>query len=123
MTITTVQTQTTQTAAFTGPSIVVSGITSDWTLKLNVAAMSDSGSSTPLVRFSFEDTVNDFTGSLAGPAISFKGAVSSSADRVASFKKADFPDLRLGVANAELHLKLTNIESGGTVTYSAWLEY
>jgi hypothetical protein len=123
MTITQVQALTTQTAAFTGPSLSVSGITSDWTLKLNVSSMTDSGSSTPLVRFSFEDTVNDFTGSLAGPSVSFKGALSSNADKVVSFKKQDYPDLRIGTASAELHLKLTDIESGGSVTYTAWLEY
>lgn len=122
MTITQVDSQT-KTASFTGTGIDISGITGDWTLKINVSSMSDSGSSTPQVRFAFEDTVNDYTASLAGPTVSFKGALTNVADKVKSFKKQDFPDLRLGTASAQLRLKLSNIESGGSVTYRAWLEY
>jgi hypothetical protein len=121
MTLTQIDSQT-QTAPYTGVGIDTSGITGDWTLKLNVSQLSDSGSAVPLVRFVFEDSINGFTASLSGPAVSFKGALVSSADKVKSFKKQDFPDLRLGVAGATLRLKLSNIEAGGSCTYRAWLE-
>lgn len=122
MTLTQVDSQT-KTAAFTGAGIDISGITGDWTLKINVQSMTDSGASTPQVRFAFEDTVTDYTASLAGPTVSFKGSLSNNADKVKSFKKQDFPDLRLGTSAAQLRLKLAAIESGGSCTYRAWLEY
>ena len=124
MTLTEVQSRVTKTAAFTGAGLDVSGITGDWTLKLQVEALSDSvAATTPVVRFGFEDTVNDYTASLTGPTISFKGTLAKSFDKVKSFKKQDFPDLRLGTGSAQLRLKLLNIESGGSCTYRSWLEY
>ena len=122
MTFLEIQSQITKTAAFTGSGVDISGITGDWTLKLNMSNLADS-STTPIVRFAFEDTVNDYTASLAGPTVSFKGAIAKSYDKVKSFKKQDFPDLRLGTGSAQLRLKLSNIESGGSCTYRAWLEY
>lgn len=123
MTLTAVQAITTQTGAFAGTPIDISGITGNWTLKLQVAALSDSGSATPVCRFAFEDSVNSFTASLAGPTVSFQGALTNVADRVTSFKQQDFPDLRTGVSGALLRLHLTNLENTGSVTYHAWLEY
>lgn len=129
MTLLQIQSSVTKTGAFTGPTIPVSSIVDgagavrDWTLKLHVSAMSDSGSATPVARFAFEDTVNDYTASLTGPTISFLGTIGTSYDKVKSFKRQDFPDLRIGVASAALRLKLLNLESGGSVTYDAWMEY
>ena len=123
MTITTVDTQSAKTATYTGTGISVSGITGDWTLKLQIQSLTTSDASTPVVRMEFDDTVNAFTASIAGPTCSFKGSLSSSADQVRSWKKQDFPDLRLGVANAQLRLSLTNISANTTIAYNAWLEY
>lgn len=122
MTFTQVQAQITKTAAFVGSGVDVSGLTGDWTLKINVSAMSDSATNTPLIRLLFEDTVNSFTAALAGPVVSFKGALFPASDKVHSFKKQDFPDLRLGTASAQLRLSLSNILSTGSITYRAWIE-
>ena len=139
MTLTTVQAQVTKTnastASFKGAGIDISGITGDWTLKVNVAAMADSvTANAPVVRFQFVDTVDDYTHSVVGPTLSFKGTIASSYDRVRSFKKQDFPDLRVGVASAQLRLDMSNLQSyvaGAavpaatttcTTTYSAWIE-
>lgn len=121
MTLTEVQARVTKTAAFTGSGLDVSGITGDWTLKVQVESMAYS-TGTPQCRFAFEDTVNDYTASLAGPTISFKGALTSSADKVKSFKKQDFPDLRLGTGSAQLRLKLSAF-TGDSIVYRSWLEY
>ena len=123
MTILKVQSSVTKTAAFDGLPVAVATITGDWTLKLHAQSLSDSSTTTPLARFSFEDSVNDFTASLAGPTVSFQGTLGTSYDKVKSFKKQDFPDLRLGVGSAELRLRLLDLETAGTVTYDAWLEY
>ena len=130
MTLLEIQARVTKTAAFAGSGIDVSGIVDgsgaikDWTLKLQVEALSDAvAATTPMVRFAFEDTVNDWTASLAGPTISFKGTLAKSFDKVKSFKRQDFPDLRIGVASAQLRLSLTDRVSGDSVTYRAWVEY
>jgi hypothetical protein len=128
MTITQIQALTTQTAAFAGAGVSVSGIVDgsgnprDWTLKLNVQSLSDSGTATPVVRFAFEDTTNAFTAFLAGPTFSFKGSLSPTADMVVAIKRDMFPDLQIGVASAQLRLHLTDIEATGSVTYTSWLE-
>jgi hypothetical protein len=102
----------------------ISGISGDWTIKVQVEALSDSVTSNiPMVRLGFEDTVTDYTASLAGPTIAFKGTLTKSADKVKSFKKQDFPDLRFGTAGAQLRLKVLNLESTGSVTYRAWIEF
>ena len=136
MTLTQVQAQVTKTAAFIGSGIDVSGMTGDWTLKINVSALSDSTTTNvPVVRFGFEDSVlTDFTGALMGPTIDFKGTLVASADKVKSFKKQDFPGLRIGVASGTLRLRLLELSayagsavvptttSTGSCTYRAWVE-
>jgi hypothetical protein len=136
MTLTEVQARVTKTASFVGSSVDVSGMTGDWTLKLQVEALSDSTAvNVPTVRFGFEDAVlADFTGALTGPTIDFKGTLAKSYDKVKSFKKQDFPGLRIGVTSGILRLKLLELSayaSGaviptttttGTCTYRAWVE-
>ena len=128
MTLTQIQALVTKTAAYAGTAINVSGFVDgsgnpvDWTLKINVQALSDSNSAnTPCVRFAFEDSV-DGTTYLAGPTVSFKGTLANSFDKVKSFKKEDFPDLRIGVSNGLLRLHLTDLEATGSCTYQAWME-
>ncbi len=117
MTHTEVQAYVTKTAAFTGSTVDVSGITGDWTLKLQVGALSAGVDA----RFTFEDTVTDFTASLAGPSFSFLGELDLAQDRVKSIKKQDFHSLRLGVTSGFLHLKLASM-GVGSVSYHAWIE-
>ena len=122
MTILPIQALTTQTAAFTGSGVSISGITGDWTLKLQIASLTDTAT-TPSIRLQFTDTVNAFTSTLAGPTFSLQGALSNSADVVFSWKKKDFPDLRFGVSSAQLRMDLTNIDSTATIAYHGWVEY
>jgi hypothetical protein len=122
MTLTEVQSQTTQTGINTGAWLDTSAITTDWTLKINVSALSDSGSATPVVRLGFEDTANYGTAAMAGPSVSFLGKLGPSYDKVKSFKKQDYPDLRMGTAGDMLRLKMLNLEATGSVTYRAWIE-
>lgn len=118
MTLTDVQATVTKTAAFTGTGIDVSGFTGDWTLKIQVQALTANKN----VRFGFVDTVNDFTASVTGPTFSFTGQLAASYDRVKSFKKQAFPDLRLGTASAKLRLDVSRMDSAASVSYKAWIE-
>ena len=122
MTLTAIQSTVTKTAAFTGSNVAINAITGDWTLKVQVQALSDSGSATPSVRITFEDSVDGPT-FISGPSISFIGTIGASYDMVRSFRKADYPDLRFGVSGGLIRAKLANIESTGSCTYYAWMEY
>ena len=122
MTITLIDSQT-QSATFVGTGLSVASITGAWTIKLDLQSLTASDGSTPTARFEFDDTVNSFTASVAGPTASFKGTYGVSFDRVHSWKQQDFPDLRLGTANAQLRLQLTQISANATAQYRAWLEY
>jgi hypothetical protein len=122
MVITQIDSQTGLTAAFVGAGIAISSYTGDWTIALNIQAIVDA-SATPTVRFEFDDSVNSFTGYLCGPTFSAQGAIVSSNDIVKRWRSYDFPDMRFGVSNALLRLQLTNITSGASVSYRAWVEH
>ncbi len=117
MTHTEIQANVTKTAAFTGSTVDVSGFTGDWTLKLQVGALTAGIDA----RFTFEDSINDFTASLAGPSFSILGEIDSAQDKVKSIKRQDFHALRIGTGSGVLHLKLAQM-GVGSVSYHAWLE-
>lgn len=119
MTFTEIQAKVTKTAAFTGSGLDVSGITGDWTIKINVSNMT----AAKKARFSIEDTVNDWTASVAGPTFSVVGALGPTFDKVKSFKKADFPDLRVGTASAQIRLKCSLMDASASSEFRAWIEY
>ena len=119
MTLTEIQARVSKTAAFTGTGVDVSGITGDWTIKLQIESLTTAKN----VRFAFEDTVNDYTASIAGPTFSFKGGLSAASDKVKSFKKADFPSLRLGTGSAQLRLTCSEMDASCTGVWRAWVEY
>lgn len=118
MTLTDIQAQVTKTAAFDGASLDISGVTGDWTIKLQVSALT----AAKKARFIFQDSVDAFSANIGGPAVSVKGAISEDADKVYSFKKQDFPSLRFGTASAVLRLALAEIDSAASVEYRSWLE-
>ena len=122
MTILPIDTQT-QTATYVGSGTSISSITGAWTLKLQIGNLTTTDGSTPTVRFEFDDTVNSFTASLAGPTYSIKGSRTVNSDDVHSWKQQDFPDLRFGTASAQLRLQLSNITANTSCTYHAWVEY
>lgn len=118
MTHTEIQANVTKTAAFTGAGVDVSALGTDWTLKLQVGALTAAA----VARFEFDDTVDSFTTSTSGPTFEIIGKVESSYDHVKSIKKANFPGLRVGVSNAQVKLKLSELSAGASCTYHAWME-
>lgn len=118
MTHTDIQANVTKTAAFVGSGVDVSALGLDWTLKIQVSNLS----SGVIARFEFDDTVNSFTTTAAGPVTEFLGTVDVSYDHVRSFKRNQFPGLAVGISGAKLRLQLSQMSAAGTVTYHAWLE-
>lgn len=120
-----VQALVTKTGTFTGASVAVDNTVvpagTNWTLCLEVQA---SGSSDATYRFEFDDSVNAFVASIPGPTFSSPGGIVNKNSKKWSIRKEDFPDLRIGSANAVLRLALTNLQgTTQSVTYQAWLEY
>ena len=114
-----IQSSVTKTAVFTGTGVDVSGITADWTLKIQITSMTANNA-----RFQFTDSVDGFVSDIvAGPSLDANGTYTPATDRVKSWKKQDFKSLRIGVASAKLRLDITRIDAGASVTYNAWIEY
>lgn len=118
-----IQDTTTQTGAFDGDGVDVSGIPttdSKWMLVLEIFAQTGSA------RLEFADSVDGFVAdALAGPTFSVKNGTGAGGP-VQRFivNSEDFPDLRVGVASAELRLSVTRLTGDdASVTYRAWLEY
>ncbi len=118
MTFTDIQANVTKTAAFTGTGVDVSALALDWTLKIQVSALTAGVTA----RFEFDDTVNSFTTTTAGPVTEILGGVAASYDHVRSFKRNQFPGLAVGISGATLRLKLSQMSAAGSVTYHAWIE-
>jgi|SRR5665213_1152691 len=112
-----IQANVTKTAAFTGSGVDVSALGLDWTLKIQVGQLSPG----VVARFEFDDTVNSFTTTAAGPVTEFLGDVEPSFDHVRSFKRNQFPGLAVGISGAKLRLVLSQL-GVGTCTYHAWME-
>jgi hypothetical protein len=132
--MTRVQIQSKTTATGTGVSSAVNidgGIdigAVDFTLVIEVLGL-DAGCS---ASFTWEDTVDTFVTPIAGPDISVSGQVGNGGQSTTtypnairySWKKHDYPGLRLGVTSAQLRLNLSRLTgSSPHVTYQAWLEY
>jgi hypothetical protein len=127
MTITTVQSSVTKTAAFDGASIDISSFTGDWTLRVRVSKFSPAAG---IARFTLNDSVDAFTAQLAGPSFHIVGGLTN--DSLAggpqqpvtyAFNKRDWEGMRFGTASAVVRLSLTAISgSSASITYSAWLE-
>jgi hypothetical protein len=119
-TITPIQVSVTKVAAFNGASLDISALTGDWTICFEVQTVLGSDTS---LRFTFQDSVDAFTTTVAGPSFSVYGPSAKTNSRKFSLKKQDFPDLRFGIASAVLRLALTRVTGGSaSVTYQAWLE-
>jgi hypothetical protein len=119
MTNLSIQDLVTKTAAFTGTGVDVSALTGDWTLKVQVESLTNQKAA----RLVFEDTVNDFTASVAVAVFAFLGGLEKTYDKVKSFKKADLPGARVGVTNGKMRLNVGLIDGSASVKYRAWIEY
>lgn len=125
-----IQAKVTKTAQFLGTGVDISGITGDWTLVVEVLALTSGANA----RFVFEDSNNTFTtyntDIFPGPAVSMPGTIGSTSTPTApdvkryTFCKRDFPNLRFGVSSTTLRLNLTELTgSSPSCTYQAWVEY
>jgi hypothetical protein len=116
------QAQTTQTSAFDGAGVDISGIAGDWTITVEVFNLS-AGSVAVL---SFEDSVDSFSNHLEGPDFCLQGPIqtTSAGAKVMSVKKSQFPSLRFGTPSATLRLRLISLNGvSPTITYRAQVLY
>lgn len=115
--------QTTDTAAFDGDGVDVSGIN---TTAINKAVLVvEVLNLVGRARLEFADSVNAFVAKLAGPTLCVaNGSGSGGPVQRYAIPLQDFPDLRIGVADAELRLSVTRLTgAGATITLRSWLEY
>jgi hypothetical protein len=120
LTKTVVAAKQTKTGAWTtDPGVDVSGIIGEYTLVLEVYALNDGDTA----RFTFADSVDNFSSELSGPSVSLTGKIDKSAPVRYSWRGRDFPNLRLGVGGAKLRIEITEFDGASkSVTFEAWIE-
>lgn len=121
MTIKTLQAAVTKAdsdVAFNGTSTDISSYTGDWQIVLLVHSLT-AGKKARLV---FADSVNAFTGELPGIVVHLSGEIKTAAPQRFTFKKCDFPHLRLGTASAVGRWELVALDTSGSIKFESWLE-
>ena len=104
------QSPITSTAATTGTAyaidstIFTSGVP-DWAIFVEITALT---ANTP-VRFSIQDSVDGVTW-VSGPTFEIEGRLGVQYPLRRTFKRADFPGLRFGVASAQMRVALTLLQ-------------
>lgn len=115
------------TAAAADTSVSVASVTptNNWTLYLRVLSFTAGTNGVNRARLAFEDSVNAFTASLAGPVRCIVPVNNVPEGRMYSTRWRDFDDLRIGTSSAVLRTNLYSISGGGaaTIVYQAWLTY
>lgn len=119
MTLKNIQAQTTQTGAFTGSNVDTSGISGDWTLKIDVNGLTAGASA----RFVIADNPGGGTAFVAGPSFHFFGQLSPNIDNQKSVKKAQWPSFVMGGAGNLLQVQLVYLTPGASVSYRVSAEY
>ena len=119
MTITEVWDGAITTAGAQATEVDISGITGDWTLKLQIESLT----AAKKIVLAFEDTVDSFSAALAGPSYNTVGAVTLTADKVVSWTYRNWPSMRFGTGSAEIRLNCISIDGSATCVCRAWIEY
>jgi hypothetical protein len=114
----------TKSAAFTGASIAIDDLNAGpYLIRLTVTTLTPSNAANACqARFSFPDSVNAYSASLPGPALSFSGPIVGAGPVTKSVTDRDYPGLRLGAGSALLRCNLDALINVATITYTAQLE-
>lgn len=114
-----IQPTVSKTANFTGAAVDVSSIAArSWTLFVKVVSFTAGQSAVLTV----EDSVDNFASDVRPVVVQHVvGGTSSDAENLIGYRWHQAPDTRFGTASAKLRIKL-NALSGGSITYSAWVE-
>lgn len=121
MTITALQAAVTKAAtdvAFNGTSTAVSSFTGDWQIVLLVHSLT----AAKKARLVLADSVDAFTGEKAGIVVHLQGEIKTAAPQRFTFKKCDFPELRIGTASAVVRWELISLDTSGSIKFESWLE-
>lgn len=113
-----IQANVTYTAVFTGAGVSIASLGTNWTLKLQVSALTAGA----IARFVFEESPDGFTTVFAGPVFEVQGGLTSNADIVQHAKWDMWPGVPFGTAGESLRLHLTKLTAASSVTYHAWSE-
>ena len=97
----------------------VSGITGDWTIKVEIPA-NTAGKKARLV---IESSANGFTASVPELIVDISDKTLAASDRVFSVRKYERPSHGLGVTSAVLRARVDKIDSGNSLSVQAWIEY
>lgn len=110
----------TQTGAHQSAGVDVSGLTGDWTLKLQVLSLT----AAKHARIVFEESVDNFTTVFPVAEFNFLGPYQDPNGSQVSFKKRDAAGgSKFGVASGKVRLNLIQIDGSATIVYNAGVVY
>ena len=114
-----VQTVTATGAVTPTTGLDVSGVTGDFTLKVEV----QSNTAAKGFQIQLEESTNAFTAAVADMVVGGKGAVGSAYDKIWSIRKYQIPGTSIGTSGAVLRANVTMLDSADSLKLRAWIEY
>lgn len=114
------QTGITATGAVTPTAgLDTSGITGDWTIKVNIPA----NTAAKNVRIAIETSVNAFTAATQEMVLDISGAIGAAYDKVFSVRKYQCPASVIGTSSAVTRANVQAITASDSLSIQAWIEY
>ncbi len=113
-----VQTVTASGAVTPTAGLDISGITGDWTVKVEVQSLTAAKKSKIQI-----ETSTDSTNWTALTIVDVSGQVTSAADKVYSTRKMSNPSAPFGTSGGVCRANVLSIDSGASLSLRAWVEY
>jgi hypothetical protein len=110
--------QTVSSAGAVTGTLDVSGLSGDFTLKVEVTELS--AAKTAVI--ALEDTVNNFSAAVAQAVCQVKGPIVASAPKVFSWRSYDLPAFRIGVTSAVVRANVLLCTATPGLKMRAWIE-
>lgn len=104
----------TTTTTYAVDSTVFTTGTPDWTIFVEVSALSAGA----ICRFTIQDSVDAFTTTIAGPTFELAAQIGKTFPVRHTFKRAEFPGLRFSVASGVVRIALTLLQ--GVIPSVTW---
>ena len=114
-----VQTVTATGAVTPTAGLDVSGVTGDFTIKVQVQSQTRAKN----FQIQIEESTNAFTAVLADMVVGAQGTISKDFDKCWSIRKYQIPGTSIGTTGAVLRANVTELDSASTLKLRAWIEY
>jgi hypothetical protein len=121
MALTQLQAETTQTATYNGSAVAISSLTLPCEVQITVDGLTSNN--TAILELQTSTDSSPFTSDIrVEKTFNFYGSLASTYPQTVTVHDYNLPGFRAGVANAHARIVLNYIDSGASVSYSAWIQ-